>query len=148
MATDFVKGGIALYHTDDAKGLRIIVGRWVGCALMASIFMQSYTDKSVKNDAADVSQLHPCRVLKGMDSFWQFFTDYLSSLPENLGVGSEVWADEVPNPKRRRFRIELEGSPEQQVQNAMQHLVSFYNGLGDVANLDDLQGFQELDSWA
>ena len=91
--------------------------------------------------------LLPCRVLKGMDSFWQWFKDYLGSLPENLGTDAAFGAEEVPNPKRRRLSFELEGSPRQQMQDAVQQLVSLYNGLGDVANLDDLQGFQELNPW-
>ena len=55
--------------------------------------------------------------------------EHLSSMPPNLGTDAEMVANEVPNPKRRRFRIPLEGSPEQQIQRAMQRLVNFYNGL-------------------
>ena len=107
--------------------------------------MPSYTDKSSMNNAAVVPKmLLPCRVFKGMESFWRFFTEYLSSLPEDLGTAEMPLVDEVPDPKRRRLTIPLEGSPRQQMQNAMQQLASFYNGLGDVANLDDQQGFPEL----
>ena len=81
-------------------------------------------------DAAGVSELLlSCRVFVGMKSFWQFFTEHLSSMPPNLGTDAEMVANEVPNPKRRRFSIPLEGSPEQQIQRAMQRLVGFYNGL-------------------
>ena len=97
------------------------------------------------NDPAGVSELLlPCRVFVGMESFWKFFTGQLSSLSPNLGTDAEMVANEVPNPKRRRFSIALEGSPGQQMQTAMQQLAGFYNGLGDVANLDDLRGFPEL----
>lgn len=50
-------------------------------------------------------------------------------MPPNLGTDAEMVANEVLNPKRRRFSIPLEGSPEQQIQRAMQRLVNFYNGL-------------------
>ena len=80
-----------------------------------------------------------------MDSFWRFFTEHLRSLPETLGTGADIVANEVPNPKRRRFTFEREGTPEQQMQKAWQQLISLYEDLGDVANLDDLQGFQELE---
>ena len=50
-------------------------------------------------------------------------------MPPNLGTDAEMVANEVPNPKRRQFSIPLEGSPEQQIQRAMQRLGNFYNGL-------------------
>ena len=65
-----------------------------------------------------------------MDSFWSFFTEYLRSLPETLGTGKDLILEEVPNPMRRRLSFVLEGSPEQQEQEAMQQLRSL---LGDTA---------------
>ena len=148
MATDFERGGIALYRGEDAEGIRIIVGRWVSCTSVASVSMSSSTDWSIMRKGCCQAQLlPPRRVLIGMGSFWQFFEAHLRSLPESWGTDEALTANEVPNPTRRRFELEFGGSPRQQMQEAMQQLVGLYNGLGDVANLDDLHGFSELNPW-
>ena len=42
-----------------------------------------------------------CRVLIGMDTFWQFFQGFLEAVPVDLGAdNSKLRANELGNPKR------------------------------------------------
>ena len=88
------------------------------------------------------------RVFKGMPSFWGFFQSCLESVPEDLASDERLFEDELPNPKRLRFRLvdpsqSGDDAAAQNVHAVLRTMASMFNNLGDVANLADLQGFHE-----
>ena len=88
-----------------------------------------------------------CRVFQGMPSFWNFFTSWLNSIPEDVGSDERLVVDELPEPKRMRFHWETQrgdGSASR-VHDTLRALARFYNNWGDVANEADLHGFNDPD---
>lgn len=83
-----------------------------------------------------------------MASFWEFFTSFLASHPEDLASDDRLFAEELPNPKRLRFRLDTAAQPGggdvAAHAHAMQALARYFNNYGDVANVSDLHGFDEL----
>lgn len=91
------------------------------------------------------------RVFKGMESFWDFFTSCLASVPEELASDEHLFADELPNPKRMRLDPPMPARSGDSDAAAREHaaqrkIANMFNNLDDVANLADLQGFDELDT--
>ena len=91
------------------------------------------------------------RVFKGMPAFWQFVTSYLESTAEGLAGSDGLCASELPNPKR--LKLELTQPPQSgggaaapDALAVAKQLASIFNNWGDVANLEDLHGFDELGS--
>lgn len=84
--------------------------------------------------------LHGDRVIKGMDSFWKFYATMLESLPSLLADDEVATAAELEQPKRYRFKWEEGGSRSE----FLRQLVAYYNNWDDVANMSDLQNFDEL----
>ena len=78
-----------------------------------------------------------------MDALWTFVRGVLSNVPENIGYDTEdhssiVQPTELPEPKRCKFELERFGSTAM----AWQKFAVFWENLGDVANLKDLEGFE------
>lgn len=88
-----------------------------------------------------------CSVLRGMDDFWSFFDQCLQSVPPHLGASADrLFVEELASPSR----IAL-GAPDGEdavydAHAALRSLAGLLNAVGDVANLDDLEGFPELSS--
>ena len=79
-----------------------------------------------------------------MDALWTFVRGVLSNVPENMGYDTEdhssiVQPTELPEPKRCKFELERLGSTVM----AWRKLAEFWNNVDDVANLKDLEGFDE-----
>ena len=91
-----------------------------------------------------------CRVAIGMDSFWQAFTGCLESVPIDVLDDSEglFVPEDLPNPKRLKIAVPALSGEEavHEAHAALRDLAGLLNAVGDVANLDDLHGFPELDS--
>jgi hypothetical protein len=78
-----------------------------------------------------------------MDALWTFVRRVLSHVPENIGYDTEdhssiVQPIELPEPKRCKFELESLGS----TATAWRKLAAFWDNLGDVANLKDLESFE------
>lgn len=88
-----------------------------------------------------------------MDSFWEFLSSCLTSVPEDLGGNEALFVDELPNPQRLRFHLEVptrsgDDNAASRVHAALRTIANMYNNWGDVANVADLQGFHELHTHA
>ena len=90
-----------------------------------------------------------CRVIMGMQRFWNIFTGCLRAVPaivfdEDAGVVPK----ELPTPKRLHISVPAPTGEDavHEAHAALRSLAGLLNAVGDVANLDDLHGFPELDS--
>jgi hypothetical protein len=85
-----------------------------------------------------------------MTSFWEFFSSFLANIPEDLASNERLLEEELPNPKRLRFHLDMppelgDDNAASRVHAALRTLASIFNNWDDVANIADLQGFPELD---
>lgn len=88
-----------------------------------------------------------------MASFWDFFSSYLTSVPEDLASDERLIEEELPNPKRLRFHLGMpthsgDDNAASHVHAALRTIARIFNNWGDVANVADLEGFDELDTHA
>lgn len=83
-----------------------------------------------------------------MDSFWQAFTGCLESVPRYMLEDKTIVPEDLPNPKRLQINVPVLTGEEavREAHAALQSLEGLLNAVGDVANLDDLHGFPELNS--